>query len=68
MHTVWVLIVCKLMEYMNESILRTVCVCIQVVSYEKVLSGEGHCSLIHGLCWAPDSTLLATASADGLVK
>lgn len=44
------------------------CVCIQVVSYEKVLSGEGHCSLIHGLCWAPDSTLLATASADGLVK
>jgi len=41
---------------------------LEVVSYEKVLSGEGHCSLIHGLCWAPDSTLLATASADGLVK
>lgn len=26
MHTVCVLIVCKLMEYMNESVLRTVCV------------------------------------------
>ena len=43
-------------------------VCVQVVSYEKVLIGEGHCSLIHGLCWAPDSTALATASADGLAK
>jgi len=26
MHTVCVLIVCKLMEYMNESVLRTVCI------------------------------------------
>ena len=42
--------------------------CVQVASCEQVFISEGHRGLVHSLCWAPDSALLATASADGLAK
>lgn len=40
----------------------------QVPSFKPLIVTEGHRGIIYSVCWKQDDQLLATASADGLVK